>query len=174
MRTKQTQHPNRPLPPEVFFRKHGLEQGVLPALAQLGAEKNVPWSDKIAATLISALVELGRGREDTYVLLCGQDVVAAIDDRDIPRLARAVQHLLMFTMATGMAKIINDHVAQDERERDGTAKVPFEMFCVRWHEVTGTPAVRARHVAQQEGGGERQHLKRYYRNRESIDARAPG
>ena len=163
----------RPLPPDVYFRKHGIWRGSQEALIELGATTHAPWSSETAAMLTGALIELGRGREDVFVALCGQDVAAAFDTRDIARLARAVNHLLTFTMATGMAKSINERSVQDERERDGNATVPFEIFCVRWHEVTGTPTVRARHVAKQEGGDERQHLKRYYRNREDIDSRAP-
>jgi hypothetical protein len=84
-----------------------------------------------------------------------------------------VFNFLVFLFAVEASRELGARVKQEEFEREGRAKIPFETFCMRWHEVTGTLTDRARHVAGKEGGGYREHLKRYQRNREDVDARAP-
>jgi hypothetical protein len=162
----------RPLPLEVFLRTHGIERGILKAISDIASSRNTPWSDETAAVLIQAIQESGDGG-DAYQAQYEPDVLAATQARDLPRLARAVFNFLMYLVAVAASRAVLARAKQDELERDGKAKIPFPTFAMRWHEVTGTLTDRARHVAKEEGGSYRDHLKRYERNRADVEALAP-
>jgi hypothetical protein len=160
----------RPLPVNLFFRKHGLVRGDMEELVTDPAFTCAPWSDETADVLGEMI---GVCEPDVYATVFAPDVTAAINDRDIPRLARCAFHVMIFYLAKGASRKVVEYAEQEKRERDAGTTLNFDIFCMRWHEVGGTITERARHVEKTEGGQYRNHIIRYYRNREDVDALAP-
>jgi hypothetical protein len=141
-----------------------LNKWLLP-VAALAVSTNTGKFDARGKALVGALIILREGYEDFFRVRFLPDAAAAIETRDMPRLARV---FLSFFEARFLTRAIE----LEDRRRD-TARIPFDMFCMRWHETSGTATERARYVAQTEGGNYHNHLNRFYRYRSRIEESGP-
>ena len=117
--------------------------------------------------LVQALVTLREGHEDAFRVRFQPDATAAVESRDMPRLARV---LLSFCEYLYLARAMD----LEDRRRNSSSPIPLDTFCMRWHEASGGPTDRARYISDKEGGDYHSHLTRFYRNRRAVeDSRPP-
>jgi hypothetical protein len=94
----------RKLPPAQFWQKHADELGGLRALSDLAASSERGRLDGRVRGLAVALSGLSGAYPDVYESRFKPDAVAAIEERDMPRLARVLLSFMEFVMLGGATR----------------------------------------------------------------------